>query len=772
MATSVSFYRSIEDRYDLKGQIFDFYNKLVADPTNPSLHVEPVKGAADSRVRTARVTQKYRAVLFEFHTDNVQQFIIVDILNHDDAYKLAMSKTFVVNGVSGVPQLVDATSQAEAEGLSEEEIESRAKKLAAEMLAQERAKQEAEEAAAKAKVAQTTQPQDADKAPAAAKEEVRPREMVDIDKHALTDELGLSPHTVALLEVADTVEQLESTLVTAAAWEHDAVVGLLSGMSIAEVREDLGLESVTAADTDSDKALVESIKSTAAQRDFVTDPGEEELDAILQGSFAQWRVYLHPSQRRAVEAEHSGSARVTGGAGTGKTVVVVHRTKHLLKKNPKARVFLTTYTRELATALKAQMNELYPTFPEAAVHGAPGLWISGVDALVFSVLKNAQSTERAAALNDVLGIDGDFLPSGLDGVEEKRLWQEAAELKGTSLPLEKSHPTFLSQEYSAVILTQGITDEKSYLRARRTGRGTPLTRAERKAVWAIVEYFHAGCASISRLTYPAAAAVAAHIVEHRTGTEGMFDHVLIDEAQDFHAGHWKFLRAVAKRGPNDIFIAEDSHQRIYGQRLVLRNYGIETRGRASSKLRVNYRTTAQNLGYATAILEGTEWLDSEEDVDELTGYHSVRQGPAPIVVQSSSKAEEAAVLAAHIKEWTQGEVDVSIGVLTRTNQRGEEIARQLGELEVAVSAGRRTSQERPVAVMTMHNAKGLEFTHVILLDVNAEALPQRYLFKGLAPAEADEALQRERALLYVAASRARDMLLVSVVGEASELLPA
>lgn len=298
------------------------------------------------------------------------------------------------------------------------------------------------------------------------------------------------------------------------------------------------------------------------------------------------------------------------------------------------------------------MNELYPTFPEASVHGAPGLWISGVDALVFSVLKNSQSTERGAALRDVLGIEADFLPSGLDGVEERRLWQEAAELKGGKLPTEKSLPAFLSQEYSAVNLTQGIKDEKSYLRARRTGRGTPLTRAERKAVWAIVEYFHAGCASISRLTYLAAAAVAAHIVEHRTGTEGMFDHVLIDEAQDIHAGHWKFLRAVAKRGPNDIFIAEDSHQRIYGQRLVLRNYGIETRGRASSKLRVNYRTTAQNLGYVTAILEGTEWVDSEEDVDELTGYHSVRQGPAPIVLHSESKVEEAAVLAAHIKDWT------------------------------------------------------------------------------------------------------------------------
>lgn len=772
MATSLSFYRRIEDRYNLGNQIFEFCNKLVEDPTNPSLHVEPIKDAADKRVRTARVNRKYRAVLFELHDGNDTMFVLIDILNHDDAYALATSKTLVVNEVSGVPALVDATAPEASAAMSQAEIESRAKRLAAEQLA-------AEAAAAAAAEVDSVAGSEAESsgAPsgdtAAAGEDVRPWDVVGVAKQKLTDDLGLSPQTVAVLEQAATVDEALKKSESAPDWEHHAVVGLLSGMSIAEVREELGLDldKPAAADASSDKALVEGIKSPAARMDFAIDPGEEELAAILKGSFAEWRVFLHPSQRRAVEAEHSGSARITGGAGTGKTVVVVHRTKHLLEKNPKARVFLTTYTRELANALKTQMNELYPAFPEASVHGAPGLWISGVDALVFDVLANAQAAERAAAMAAVLNIDADFVPRGLDGVEEKRQWQEAAELKGSSLPREKSHPTFLAQEYSAVILTQGITDEKTYLRARRTGRGTPLTRAERKAVWAIVEYFHAACASIGKLTYAAAAVVAAHIVEHRTGTEGMFDHVLIDEAQDFHAGHWKFLRAVAKHGPNDIFIAEDSHQRIYGQRLVLRDYGIETRGRATRKLRVNYRTTRQNLGYATAILEGTEWIDSEEDIDDLHGYRSVRQGPAPVVLSSASKAEEAEALAAYIRDWTSGDDDVSIGVLTRTNARKDEIATQLGELGVAVSTGRRTSRERPVAVMTMHNAKGLEFTHVILLDVSREALPQRYLMKGLAPAEADEALQRERALLYVAASRARDVLVVSVVGEASELLP-
>ncbi|WP_368502627.1 3'-5' exonuclease [Corynebacterium sp.] len=124
-----------------------------------------------------------------------------------------------------------------------------------------------------------------------------------------------------------------------------------------------------------------------------------------------------------------------------------------------------------------------------------------------------------------------------------------------------------------------------------------------------------------------------------------------------------------------------------------------------------------------------------------------------------------------MEEWIASGEDISIGVLTRTNSRRAEIAAQLGDLGLAVSPDRQTTRQRSIAVMTMHNAKGLEFTHVVLLDVNAEALPQRYLIQGLAQAEVDDTLQRELALLYVAASRARDVLVVSIVGEPSELLP-
>lgn len=185
MATSLSFYRRIEDRYNLGNQILEFYNKLVDDPTNPSLHVEPVKDAADKRVRTARVNRKYRAVLFELHDGNDTMFVLIDILNHDDAYALATSKTLVVNEVSGVPSLVDATAPEASTSLSQAEIESRAKRLAAEQRAAEAAAKAEAEAEAEAESNAEVQADVEPSADAAADGEgVRPWDAVGVDKQS------------------------------------------------------------------------------------------------------------------------------------------------------------------------------------------------------------------------------------------------------------------------------------------------------------------------------------------------------------------------------------------------------------------------------------------------------------------------------------------------------------------------------------------------------------------------------------------------------------
>lgn len=276
-------------------------------------------------------------------------------------------------------------------------------------------------------------------------------------------------------------------------------------------------------------------------------------------------------------------------------------------------------------------------------------------------------------------------------------------------------------------------------------------------------------------SYVTLATIAATILENRFQASGrrLFDHVLIDEAQDFHAGHWKFLRASASPGADGIFLADDSHQRIYGHRQVLSHYGIETRGRASRRLTLNYRTTRENLGYALGVLTG-DWIDSEGEEDTTHGYRSARSGPLPRLLRFNTEGEEIAAVAELIAGWQDFNEDAHIGVLTRTRPLINRAVSGLADhgIQAMKTKNAELASREAVSVMTMHGAKGMEFTHVVLLGITREVLPLRFVLADLAEVEREEALQMERALLYVAASRARDQLVITTHGEPSELLPA
>lgn len=768
MAT-VSFHKGITFNPTLSQQILSFVTKLGKDPSQPSLHVEPIHAAKDKRVRTGRVNDQFRAVMFELQGKDDTQFIVLDILNHDDAYRLASTATLRLNPVSGIMEV--STTPAENQ-ISRAEIESRAKQLAAEMAAKQQAAAQAESGAASRS--------DTPASATGAAPERTPAEKLSsqgITREDLVENLGISLESAEIVWAAATEDAaLEALGVNGRSWETDAVTGLLAGMSLEEVKEDLQLQrpDEAPADADDDDALITALHNPRNSAEFTVAPGEEELAELLaSGSFNDWRTFLHPSQLSVVETRFSGSGRVLGGAGTGKTVVVIHRTNFLLKEYPHSRILLTTYTRKLANSLKSQLNLLNPSFEEASMPGMPGLWINGIDSVVWSVIKNANRVERPEAIAQALGgTPARDTWTAMRGNQEERAWEGALDvINHDVLGPEKRNTTFLSQEYKAIVLGQGITTEREYLRARRPGRGTSLGRHERKEVWRAMHLFVRTCLDRGTYTYPQLAAIAAEILT----TRGMplFDHVLIDEAQDFHPAHWRFLRAATAEGPDDIFLAEDSHQRIYGQHLTLSHYGITTRGRSAIRLKVNYRTTAQNLRYASAILDGEDWVDSTDTADTLTGYRSIRRGPEPTILHATDRVDEAHQIARYLQEWVR-QPEVSIGILCRSLRRCEEIAAQLGEegIEVNTLHDANSTADHPVNVLTMHNAKGLEFTHVVLLGVGRDSLPPRYQITGLAAAEKADALQRERALLYVAASRARDQLLVSIIGEPSELLPA
>ena len=265
----------------------------------------------------------------------------------------------------------------------------------------------------------------------------------------------------------------------------------------------------------------------------------------------------------------------------------------------------------------------------------------------------------------------------------------------------------------------------------------------------------------------------------RRETKGYFaDHVLVDEAQDLHATHWALLRNLVAEGPNDLFIAEDSHQRIYGQPVVLSRFGIKIVGR-SKRLTLNYRTTAQNLHFAVTILSGAEYKDLEQGEESTAEYRSARLGPNPQLVECTDAADELDKVADLVRSWITPEersdepaVDPStVAVLTRGQSDRSQFVRALGERGIDARAlDNNPATPGHVQVLTMHRSKGMEFSRVILAGIDNAHVPSTATLRAVPEEERDEAMLRERSLLYVAASRARDALVVTWSGERSALL--
>lgn len=790
-----SLYSGLELDGALMKPTMNFLQKLSADPANPSLKIKTLAGAVDKRVRTGRINDQFRAVLFEIRDKDTHHFVLVDVDSHDEgnlkAERLDPARLRLdVNPINGITTLIKEepageSSADEAAAAADSRTKAEAAAQAARELAATQAKAVAEEKGVEAELVEKQSP--------------APREVLgELTPEKLWGELGIDPALTEQVLALESEDGLDALLQSRPKWEHEAVLALVAGYSVEETRDSLGLRMVTEAEAaeSEDARLLAGLRRAAAELEFayVDDVETESLRKVIEsGSFDQWRVYIHPEQRRMAEGAYSGSARVFGGAGTGKTVVAVHRANNLARRavrnqdpgDTPPRVLLTTFTKGLAQGLKSQLNALNPAYPEAGEPGEPGVWVDNIDAVVRKVVANGSPEEVREASKRVLGAEAARVRPYTE-VSARQVWQGAIEGADAAMPRELANETFLQAEYEAVVLANSITTQAEYLKVARTGRGTPLNRKQRKQVWAVLESVMQTQAIDGQLFWPTMSAVGAELlnVHYENGGGSLFDHLVVDEAQDFNAGHWRFLRACVAQGPNDIFIAEDSHQRIYGQPLTLSHFGISTRGRASQRLTLNYRTTKENLDYALRILVGgdSEFYDAEGQQDTVDKYRSARSGPAPQILTAESEEKEFDLAAALIDGWLQeaerareagNPKDVRISVMCRTRGQLGRVVSGLADhgIEAVQTKNAELASHEQVSVMTMHGAKGMEFTHVILMGVGKEIMPLRFQLKNLSEDDAKVALQRERSLLYVAASRARDALVITTVGERSELLP-
>jgi mRNA-degrading endonuclease RelE of RelBE toxin-antitoxin system len=492
-------------------------------------------------------------------------------------------------------------------------------------------------------------------------------------------------------------------------------------------------------------AAADPFEHPDALRRFRVMANMEELARALDFPWDKWTIFLHPDQRDLVERNYTGPARVSGSAGTGKTVVALHRAAYLARTNPDARVLLTTFSDALAGHLQTQLNRLLSSAPRLAER-IDVYSLGAIGQRLYKMHVSPVSLADRAAVNELL--------------------REASEAVGG----HKFSQHFLLTEWEQVVDAWQLVSWEAYRDVARLGRKTRLPEAQRRVLWSIFEKV---LAVLSGRDFITEATMFSRLAEFfATGKTSPFDFAVVDEAQDLSVSQLRFLAAIGAARPDALFFAGDLGQRIFRQPFSWKSLGVDIRGR-SRTLRVNYRTSHQIRMQADQLL-GPSVTDVDGIVEDRSDTISLFNGPSPVIGQMANEEEEIKAVA----EWIAvrrkgGVVPHEFGLFVRSPaqlDRATGAAHEAG-LPYAILDKTGDGKDGHVSISTMHLAKGLEFRAVAVMACDDEIIPLQERIETVGDdADLQEIYDTERQLLYVACTRARDHLLVTSVAPGSEFL--
>jgi len=679
-----------------QNKVLKFITEFREDPGRPSINYEKIEQAKDANLRSVRVDKAYRAIVLKPAKGSVYVLLWVD--HHDEAYRWAANKVCSIHPETGSLQVIAVDEQV----------------------------QQASAAAAEKEHGLFDKARDRNLIGLGVPEELLPL------VRAIKTEADLDRHAEHLPQEA-----------------AEALYMLASGYSVEEVqREQERPAKPVPVDPQNFAAALDNPDS---QRRFYVVDDENELKEVLAAPLEKWRVFLHPSQRKLVENDWGGPVRVLGGAGTGKTVVAMHRARWLATNVFTAetdRILFTTFTRNLAEDIHANLKKICP---DQALNR---IEVVNLDRWVSEFLRK-NGYEQKIVYGDKTG----------------DLWARALTLADGALDLPS---TFYREEWDAVVQPQAIETLDQYQQASRVGRGVRLNRKQRQTVWPVFEEYRVRLSDAGLREGIDAMRDARKLLEQK-GRVLPYKAIVVDEAQDMGMQAFLLLRAMLPADDKNpcIFIVGDAHQRIYRHKVVLGQCGIDIRGRGR-RLRINYRTTDETRRWAVALLQGVAVDDLDGGIDSQQGYRALMHGIAPRILHFDSFDKEVAGIVAALKEKDAADLAATC-LVTRTNELLDQYASALKAKGVETYRVRRTQADDRRAtglrLATMHRVKGLEFDRVFIAACNDGVVP----LDAVVTSTSDETVQREsdaqeRALLYVAATRARREVVVTGFGKGSRYL--
>lgn len=673
----------------------DFMKKFKENPKSSAINYEKISTFKDPQLRTVRIDLTYRAIVHEPVQGDHYHLLWVD--HHDKAMDWARNKIFEWNRETQAYQVMHVPDKEDAP------------------------------------VSQA-KPADTATGPFTA---YKDRELL---------RLGVPQVMLESIKGVQDLDELEK-------WEDylpkevfEQLFYLLDGIDISILINEIEQGRVQA------ETEAEAANSPNNQRSFYLVTDDDDLERVLSGDLRKWQVFLHPSQSALVQGDFKGPTKVTGGAGTGKTVAALHRAKFLqdggLFPSDKP-IFFTTYTRRLVENLKSHFKAL--DLDPQKVH------LQNFHAFLIDFARTHQVIPSETNIVD-------FWPLRT----QLQLWDEILDFKVTRFSAD-----FVRDEYLEVILAQQVDSLATYLRTTRTGRTSQIGRKDRTVLWEIIEAYRKAQAPRGNL-FLDEIIVRLNAFLDANPEKQPFSHGIADEIQDFSVLELSLLRRLVPETANDLFLVGDPLQKVYRKYTNFSQAGINIRGRRSKRLKVNYRTTEEIRRIAVSVIREVEFEDFDGESESKKGYISLMHGNQPQYKVFATRTEELQTITDAIESLLQNDNlrPEQIVVASHTHEELKSLKGSLNRsllpfFELGDGAGK--PDENAIRLSTFHNLKGLEFRAVILMGISKSSFPLRpQAYQNWSAKEKHDHDNREKALLYVAMTRAIEFLMLTGVGEASD----
>jgi len=680
----------------------EFQKKFRENSTSGSIHLESITQFRDSSLRSARVTGEYRAILGSLGQDN---YMLLYVDKHDQAYRWAQNKRLVWNEHTQSCQIIPVSIE-HTEDINTFHSEDNA---------------------------------------LTSKDQEINGILFEVETEKLL-KIGIPEELITFVRTIKDLNDLDKAEDKLPQDAYENLFSVFDGECIEDIIEEMEAGKA--------KAGEDTLLSNNNKRRFIELTDDEYLAQIMEEGMEKWQLFLHPSQSKMVYNDYKGTTKISGSAGTGKTIAALHRLKHLCEEQD-AHILFTTYTTSLMNNITKLVEKM--RIPSQRYD------LNNIDKILRQVAEE----------NHILPNGFDILDYGSDNDEKaKALWQEVLDSE-----VSEFNEDFLHSEYIDVIIYNNNKDLKSYLVQARTGRTKALSRKQRVEIWKLKEKYEALKSMRHKVDRMELFNTTANYLI--INNIHPYTHIIADEFQDFSNPELRFLRALVKEGRNDLFLTGDPYQRIYsGRRINFSVAGINVRGKRSQKLKVNYRTTEEIKRMAVSVVKDQKYDDLDGGEENNKGYISLVHGERPSYKVFNSSSDEVRQVLHYIEICeAEGIQTKDICIASKTRALYKDIQDELHRNNIKyceVKNGDRKGDKDGISFSTFHSLKGLEFRVVMLVGVTERSMPSivssNYPFMEMDNAEQKEYLANIRSLLYVAITRARQIVFITGYGEATGLL--